>query len=76
MAAAAARLRTPRERSGFIVCPRDKRGCVVAIDAPARFVTAAFSQRTALSSTSLWTAATLNGLAAPLGRPTLKVLPT
>jgi hypothetical protein len=37
MAAAAARLRTPRERSGFIVCPRDERGRVVAINALARF---------------------------------------
>lgn len=30
-------VRTPRERTGFVLCPRDARGRVVAIDALARF---------------------------------------
>ncbi len=30
-------LRTPRERSGFVVCPRDERGRVLPIDPLARF---------------------------------------
>jgi hypothetical protein len=33
----AAARRTPRERSGFLICPRDKRGRVVALDPLRRF---------------------------------------